>query len=153
MIELSYDSASPELPAEDILALMRAAADAAAGTRGIEDAELSLVFASPAQIKSLNKEHREIDEVTDVLSFPQGDSVTAEDAEDGDGPPRLLGDIVICTERAYEQAEAYGHGAEREFVYLFVHGLLHLLGFDHGTDEGRAAMRAAEEDALREAGL
>jgi probable rRNA maturation factor len=154
MIELSYDTESPEFPPDGILALMRSAADAVAEAYGIAGAEVSVVFAPPAQIRTLNREHRGIDEVTDVLSFPQQGGAMAEGAGDGgSGPPLLLGDIVICPERARSQAEEYGHGEEREFVYLFVHGLLHLLGFDHGSDAERAAMREAEERIMREAGL
>jgi probable rRNA maturation factor len=110
------------------------------------DAEVSLSFVSPIQIRDLNNDHRGVDSVTDVLSFPQ--------SEDGGvsfvpGGPALLGDIVICSRRAREQAGEYGHGERREFIYLFVHGLLHLLGHDHATDEDRAVMRAAEERAIR----
>jgi probable rRNA maturation factor len=149
MIELSYDTESPELPPDAILTKMCAAANAIAEARGIADAEVSLVFATPGQIKALNREHRGIGEVTDVLSFPQEDGATAGSAGNGVGLPRLLGDIVICPEQARTQAKEYGHGEEREFVYLFVHGLLHLLGYDHETEEDRAAMRAEEENAIK----
>ncbi|MDR1495363.1 MAG: rRNA maturation RNase YbeY [Clostridiales Family XIII bacterium] len=154
MIDLSYDPDSPELPSAGILAKMRAAGLAAARAHGVGNAEISLVFATPARIRSLNREHRGRDEVTDVLSFPQEDCGAGTEnpaMADGGTGPALLGDIVVCSERAHEQAEEYGHGAEREFVYLFVHGLLHLLGYDHETEEDRGAMRAAEEAAMRDA--
>ncbi|MDR1292712.1 MAG: rRNA maturation RNase YbeY [Clostridiales Family XIII bacterium] len=176
MIELSYDAASPGLPPDDILAAMREAALAAIGERGVDDAEISLSFVSPSEIRALNGEHRGAYEVTDVLSFPMdgagegeaaprmadgGDTDAAAprtpDDEDTDAavprPPLLLGDIVICPERARGQAAEYGHGEPREFVYLFVHGLFHLLGYDHGTEEARAEMRAAEEKVMRRVNL
>jgi probable rRNA maturation factor len=167
---------------------MEEASRIASRLHGLDDQEISLVFASPGEIKTLNGEHRGIHEVTDVLSFPQaegsGDVARAaailrgghtaalagrEDAGDAislrapallgdivirtERAPALLGDIVICTERAAAQAREYGHSDEREFVYLFVHGLLHLIGFDHEKDEDRAAMREAEEGIMREVGL
>jgi probable rRNA maturation factor len=176
MIELSYDAASPELPSDDILDAMREAGRVAACERGIEDAEISLSFVPPDEIRVLNRDYRGVDEVTDVLSFPMDGVDTDADAlrlsDDGDAdaaalramagadddaasirPPVLLGDIVICPERAREQAYEYGHGEPREFVYLFVHGLFHLLGYDHETEDGRSAMRAAEEDIMREVHL
>jgi probable rRNA maturation factor len=153
-IELSYDPDCPGLPPDEILGGMRVAARAAAAFHGVGDAEVSLVFASPDEMRMLNREHRGVDDVTDVLSFPQMDS--GEDpgrAGARAGRPLLLGDVVLCAERAREQADAYGHGEAREFVYLFVHGLLHLLGFGHDSDAERAAMREAEERIMREAGL
>jgi probable rRNA maturation factor len=140
MIELSYDPESGYLPSVGILGKMRVAAAAVCAAHGVGEAEISLSFVSPEAMKSLNNRYRAVNAVTDVLSFPQGDEV-------------LLGDIVICTERATEQAEEYGHGKERELVYLFVHGLLHLLGFDHETEDDRRAMRAAEETAMEKVDL
>jgi len=64
-----------------------------------------------------------------------------------------LGDIVISLERAAEQAQEYGHGLEREVLYLAVHGLLHLIGYDHQTEEDKSAMRAREEEVLAKLGL
>jgi probable rRNA maturation factor len=174
MIELSYDAESSELPSDVILNALREAGRAAVAERGIEDAEISLSFVSPAEIRVLNREHRGAYEVTDVLSFPMdgGDMDVAMPRPPDDGdmdtdaaeprppdggdadtaalrPPVLLGDIVICPERAREQAREYGHGEPREFVYLFVHGLFHLLGYDHETEVDRSAMRAAEEAVMR----
>jgi probable rRNA maturation factor len=155
MIELSYDPDSPELPQAGILEAMAEAASAAAEAHGVADAEISLTFVSPDRMMTLNRDHRGIDDVTDVLSFAQsGDGEFAHgDAGQGDGAPALLGDVVICTDRAMEQAAEYGHGAERELVYLFVHGLLHLLGYDHDEDGRRAGMRGAEESVMRKVNL
>lgn len=104
-------------------------------------AEVSLTLVEPEEIKELNAEYRDVDKVTDVLSFPQYEGVW-DMPKEGE---LCLGDVVICVERAKEQAEEYGHSYEREFVYLFVHSLLHLLGYDHMEDEEKAVMREKEE--------
>ena len=92
-----------------------------------------------------------MDKPTDVLSF-----ALDEDCDDCDEPEllggpeeHLFGDIIISAETALRQAEEYGHGLEREMTYLAVHGMFHLLGYDHMTDEEKAEMRAKEEEALR----
>lgn len=107
----------------------------------VQRAEVSLTLVEPEEIKEINAEYRNVDSVTDVLSFPQYECV--EDMpEEGE---LMLGDVVICVERAKEQAEDFGHSYEREFVYLFVHSLLHLLGYDHMEDDEKAVMREKEE--------
>jgi probable rRNA maturation factor len=115
--------------------------------------EVSISLVDDAQIRQLNHQFRGKDSATDVLSFSQlegdgsaGDNLPA-------GVPVPLGDIVVSVPRMQEQAVEYGHSVAREFGYLLVHGLLHLLGFDHETPEDAAAMRAAEEDVLAAAGL
>ena len=105
---------------------------------GAGDAEASVILVGPVQMQALNLAHRRKDEVTDVLAFPI----------DGDddlpaGMPRLLGDVVICLERAAEQASETGHAPGRELAVLAVHGALHLLGFDHETDDGAMLARQA----------
>ncbi len=85
--------------------------------------EISLSFCTATEIQALNKQYREKDSVTDVLSFPALAEVPT------------LGDIVICTSRAQEQASELGHSLKRELAFLFVHGLLHLLGYDHEISE------------------
>jgi probable rRNA maturation factor len=149
MIEVLYDIESPALPSVDILDKMVGAACAACAMHDISDAEVSLSCVSQSEIRELNSVHRGIDAVTDVLSFPQYDEGILDDW-DGESVPVMLGDIVICTERAMAQADEYGHGVEREFVYLFVHGLLHLLGYDHENDDEKNEMRTVEEDVLRQ---
>ncbi len=85
-------------------------------------------FVDEERIHSLNKEFRDVDRVTDVLSFPDG-TVNPEDGEE------FLGDVIICAKRALEQAEEFGHSIEREFSFLCAHSMLHLLGYDHETGE------------------
>lgn len=116
-------------------------------------AEVSLVLVDNDYIQELNLEYRGIDQPTDVLSFAleEGEeAVMLALPEDGEPVPELLGDIYISVERAHEQADNYGHTFERELSYLAVHGLLHLMGFDHQTPEETASMREEEEKVLRE---
>ena len=114
---------------------------------GVDDAESSVEFVGERRIRALNAEHRGKDEVTDVLSFP------LEDAGEGPGPaavggapgpPRLLGDVVVCARQALRQARADSLPPDLELAVLLVHGTLHLLGYDHETDAGQMALRQAE---------
>lgn len=105
-----------------------------------------------AGIQEINREHRKIDAVTDVLSFPLGEDGKY-DIDPSTGA-YMLGDIVVSIERAVEQAEQYGHSLQREIGYLTVHSMLHLLGYDH-VDGGLEAvrMREREEAVLISVGL
>ncbi len=112
--------------------------------------EISLLLCDNDFIKDLNARYRQKDSATDVLSFPQFDSreeIMAENEE------LLLGDIIISMERAREQAEEFGHSIERECFYLLVHGLLHLLGYNHKSSEEEREMRFKEEAILRGQGF
>ena len=114
-----------------------------------DNVEVSVSFVSPEEIRQLNKDFRQKDSVTDVLSFPQ--------YEDPDQIPEgesiALGDVVICEERAMEQAAEFGHSMDREILYLFVHSIFHLLGYDHVAAGEKKRMREAEETVLGEMGL
>lgn len=110
----------------------------------VERCQISLSFVSKDEIKNLNSLYRGKDRATDVLSFPQFE-VDEEVPEDGE---ILLGDVVICLDVCREQAEDYGHSFQRELVYLFIHSICHLLGYDHEGDEEKKVMREAEERAL-----
>ena len=92
---------------------------------------VSVTFTDKDGIKELNRDYRGVDSVTDVLSFPQYDDFE-EIPEEGE---ILLGDVVICRERAAEQAREFGHSLDREMIYLFTHSILHLLGYDHMEEE------------------
>ncbi len=122
-----------------------------------------LLFVSEEEIRTLNREQRKIDRVTDVLSFPsmeleKGEPILSEehgeciDGEEGE-EKLFLGSVAICKERAREQAEEYGHSYEREICYLAVHGVLHCLGYDHETEEERREMREKEESVMQKLGL
>jgi probable rRNA maturation factor len=108
--------------------------------------EVSLLFTSDEVIRTLNAQYRENDSVTDVLSFPQYDGLDEIIAHSG--APRLIGDVVLSYPQAERQAHEFGHSLAREIGYLVVHGVLHLLGFDHETEPDRIAMRMREEAAL-----
>jgi len=117
-----------------------------------KSAEVGIRFVDNAEIRRLNKQHRNVDDATDVLSFPLGENGEY-DANPGSGA-LLLGDIVISLPRAVEQARLYGHTLQRELAYLTVHSMLHLLGHDHeagGMETVR--MREKEERVLVQLGL
>ena len=120
------------------------------------DAEISVMFTDNEGIRVLNAQHRGIDRVTDVLSFPMLEY--DDDGEMFDDPGDIedelcLGDIVISLERAAEQAEEYGHSFEREVGFLTVHSMLHLLGYDHMTEEEEKEMFGFQKEILTEMGL
>ena len=104
--------------------------------------EISLSFVSEAEIRKLNSDYRDKDSVTDVLSFPLDDDFAIQ--------TNLLGDIIICCKRAIEQAKEYNHSIKREIVYLVVHSMFHLLGYDHIEESDRIIMRNKEKTALKE---
>ncbi len=120
---------------------------------------MELLFVSEEEIRTLNREKRGVDAVTDVLSFPSatlkaGEPIREEEHPDcvefGKRRGRMyLGSVVICKKRAGEQAEEYGHSYEREVCYLAVHGFLHCLGYDHMEEEEKKVMRAREEEIMR----
>lgn len=115
-------------------------------------AQVDISIVDNEQIRVINREHRKIDAVTDVLSFPLGENGVYDiNPETG---AKQLGDIVLSIERAQDQAEQYGHSLQREVGYLTVHSMLHLLGYDHvqgGLDAVR--MREKEEAVMTSVGL
>lgn len=106
------------------------------------DVEVSVSFVDNEEIRELNREYRDVDSPTDVLSFPM------EEDSFGLFTP-LLGDIVISLERALEQSKEYGHSFEREIAYLTAHSMFHLLGYDHMTDEDKKVMREKEKSVMK----
>ncbi len=115
-------------------------------------AEVSVTFVDNEQIRELNKQYRDKDAATDVLSFPMGENGVY-DINHSTGA-KILGDVVISVPRAVEQAERYGHSLEREIGYLTAHSMLHLLGYDHengGLEKVR--MREKEELVMSQLGL
>ena len=113
----------------------------------VKNACFSIILVDSREIQRINKEYRGIDKVTDVISF------ALEDTPDNmNSDIRILGDIYICIPRMLEQAEDYGHSIKRELSFLTVHGLLHLLGYDHMNKEEEKVMFALQELILNEAG-
>lgn len=111
----------------------------------IENPLLNVVIVDNNRIQEINREYRNKDAVTDVISFAfeEVDDVSYDNM-------RFLGEIYISYERCKEQASDFGHSIKREFCYLAVHGLLHLLGYDHMIEEDKKVMRALEEEILNE---
>lgn len=121
------------------------------------EAEMNLLLTMDAEIRNMNREFRNIDRATDVLSFPMadfevpGDFSFLEDAEEYFDPETgelLLGDIVVSKEKVSAQAEEYGHTKEREFAFLITHSVLHLCGYDHMEDEERIRMEDLQKRIL-----
>jgi len=133
-------------------ALLRRLVETTLAQEGISAVPVvALYITDDAEVRDLNRRHRGVDATTDVLSFPLLDDKTSPFVAPPDG--RLhLGDVVVSYPRAVEQAADYGHSVDRELSYLIVHGLLHLLGYDHETDEEQAEMRAHEEAILSRLG-
>ena len=107
---------------------------------------INVVLTTPEKIKIINKEQRNIDKETDVLSFPmfEKEEIGQVSEEQFD----VLGDIVISIDRVKQQAEEYGHSFERELSYMVVHGFYHLMGYDHMVEEDKIKMREREENIL-----
>lgn len=115
-------------------------------------AEISVKFVNDDEIQQLNREFRNIDRSTDVLSFPLGENGVYD--INNDTGAKMLGDIVISIDHAVEQADTYGHTLEREIGFLTVHSMLHLLGYDHENGGLEAVrMREKEETVLTQLGL
>ncbi|WP_308749416.1 rRNA maturation RNase YbeY [uncultured Anaerococcus sp.] len=114
-----------------------------------ENAEVSLSIVDKETIHKLNKEYRNVDRETDVLSFPLD-----EEGFDNEGNPLiLLGDIVICLDVAEDQAVDFGHSLEREIMYLICHSTLHLLGYDHIEEGDKKVMRSKEKEVMKNLGV
>lgn len=124
------------------------------------DLACEILFVDEEEIQRLNRETRNTDRVTDVLSYPTMDGIKNQkiikkehiDEVDEEGN-LLIGSIVICTKRAQEQAQEYGHSYNRELHYLATHGVCHLLGFDHMQEDEKAEMRQKEEAVLLKLGI
>lgn len=114
-----------------------------------ENAEVSLSIVDKETIHKLNKDYRNVDRETDVLSFPLD-----EEGFDNEGNPLiLLGDIVICLDVAEYQAADFGHSLEREIMYLICHSTLHLLGYDHIEEDDKKVMRSKEKEVMKNLGV
>ena len=126
------------------------------------DIELNVILTDNKEIKEINNNYREIDNATDVLSFPMVDYTVPSDfshLEDDDtyfNPETgelLLGDIIISVEKVMEQASEYGHTLERELAFLTAHSMMHLFGYDHMTEEERILMEERQELVLKTLGI
>lgn len=153
MIEVHAQGKEPPFAMDDVEALLIRVCQSALRHEGWEQAEVSLLITDDEGIHELNRTYRGVDAPTDVLSFPLIDDDEGAVATDVGVEVPHLGDIVISWQRAMAQAEEYGHSLEREFAFLSVHGLLHLLGYDHETEEEARVMRDHEEAILGRLGI
>ena len=128
----------------------------------VKGIEMSLSIVTPSEIQALNKQFRGVDTVTDVLSFPTVDNpergvldvnTFPQDAINPKTGKLNIGDVIICLDRAQEQATEYGHSLKRELCFLSLHGLLHLLGYDHIEPQDEAEMNALQEEILDSCGI
>ena len=126
------------------------------------EVQLSILLVDEAAIQSLNKDLRGKDAVTDVLSFPACSFESAGNFNhvaknagcfDLDSQELILGDIVICVPRLYQQARSYGHSLKREYAFLLSHSLYHLLGYDHGDENAAGIMETKQEAVLSSLGI
>ncbi|MEA4938158.1 MAG: rRNA maturation RNase YbeY [Christensenella sp.] len=135
-----------DLPATSMELIRRAVEAALASEHAAGD--VCVLVTDAEEIQGLNASYRNIDRVTDVLTFPawEGDAIACP-------PDGYLGDIAVCLERAQEQAEEYGHSLERELAFLAVHGSLHLLGYDHMEPKDEQEMFAKQTEILNAMGI
>lgn len=155
-----------EYPGDISFDYEKTAAEVAAAALDMEgcpyESEISLVLTTDEEIHRTNREFRDIDRVTDVLSFPMldyecpGDFSFLEEVEDAFHPDTgelLLGDIMISIPQMQRQAQEYGHDQIREFAFLVAHSMLHLMGYDHMTEEDAKVMEAKQEGILQHLGI
>ena len=148
-VSITVKEKSIAIPKE-FRALIRKACNSALKYEGfIDKAEINVTIVDDEEIRELNREFRDIDKSTDVLSFPLGEDGVYDYNPETDA--LMLGDIVISAEHALSQAELYGHGIERELAFLTAHSVLHLLGYDH--ENGETEMFEKQEEILAKMGL
>ena len=130
---------------------VRAAAEKVGELYGVENGEVSVTLTNNDYIHQLNRKYRQIDRPTDVLSFALNES---EEPDIENGPDiNVLGDIILSVERAEEQAADYGHSLRREIAFLTVHGMLHLLGYDHIEEADRLEMEKEQRYVMEQLGI
>lgn len=148
------DNRTEELLAAELEdAIRKAAAESLKYEAFDEDCEISVSIVDNEEIRQINKQFRNIDRATDVLSFPMLTFAEGEEAEVNENDEIILGDIIISLERAREQAAEYGHSLKREIAFLTAHSMLHLLGYDHMEPEEEAEMFRRQKEILLQAGF
>ncbi len=148
MIEVNYNAIS-ELPNEEKL-IKEVVSRVLEEEKVLPEVDVYITLTNNEEIHKINKEYRDVDRPTDVLSFPmyERDEIAGLKNDTDDEIEKILGDIIVSIEKVREQAEEYGHSFERELAYLVTHGMLHLLGYDHMIEEEKAVMRKREEEIL-----
>lgn len=155
---IDFDNQQEQTFDFDFVEVARLVADAVLDQENCPyEAQISLVLTDDEEIHKINKEFRQVDRPTDVLSFPMVDFSTPADydlleKDDSYFHPEtgelLLGDIMISIPRAVEQAQLYGHSIKREYAFLIAHSMLHLLGYDHMEEEERVVMEEKQKQVL-----
>ncbi|MBQ3615009.1 MAG: rRNA maturation RNase YbeY [Anaerotignum sp.] len=153
-VNLLIDNRTEELLSAELEdAIQKAAAESLKYEAFDENCEISVSIVDNEEIRQINKQFRNIDRATDVLSFPMLTFEEGEEAEVNENDEIILGDIIISLERAREQAEEYGHSLKREIAFLTAHSMLHLLGYDHMEPEEEAEMFRRQKEILIQAGF
>ncbi|SDI94674.1 rRNA maturation RNase YbeY [Salimicrobium halophilum] len=153
MLKIDFHDETNSIDEAFVDLIQRVLAFAAEKEGVIGDTEISVTFVNNTQIQELNRNYRQKDKPTDVLSFPMEEPGEEELDIHDEELPRMLGDIVISVDKAEEQAGEYNHSLEREFSFLALHSLLHLLGYDHMEEKEEKEMFQRQEDILHEFGL
>lgn len=161
-LQLNWNNEQEAFPVtEKLIGLLEEILQQAGNSEGVTEGVVDLTLVDDDRIHELNREYRNIDRPTDVLSFALNEETDEElqiiyeldEAEDMKELPDMLGDIIISVPRAKLQSEEYGHSLEREIGFLFVHGFLHLLGYDHQDEASEAEMMEKQEAVLEKVGL
>ncbi|EJO17663.1 metalloprotein, YbeY family [Selenomonas sp. FOBRC6] len=151
-MEIEIRTEPEELPvSEEERAAVRRAIETVGRLYGAEGAEVSVTLTDDAHIHVINREYRNVDRPTDVISFALTESEEPEII--GGGEHEVLGDLIISLERMRAQAAEYGHTELRELSFLTVHGMLHLLGYDHMEAEERQEMEEEQRAVMKELGI
>lgn len=152
MLEIDFMDETESLGQKE-LDFVRKILEHAAKQEKVTGSEVSVTFVTNEMIRDINREYRGKDQPTDVISFAMEEMGEGETAIIGSQEPRMLGDIIISLDRTKEQAADFGHSFERELGFLAVHGFLHLLGYDHMTEEDEKKMFSRQEEILVSLGI
>ncbi|MNW25256.1 Endoribonuclease YbeY [compost metagenome] len=160
-LQLVWNSEQEEMEITDaLISTLETLLERAGEAEGVAEGEVALTFVTDEQIHELNQQYRGIDRPTDVLSFAMNEELEEEpdiiyslEPEAELELPDMLGDIIISVQTAKRQSEEYGHSLDRELGFLFVHGFLHLLGYDHQDEASEAEMMGKQEAVLAQVGL
>ncbi|WP_018886732.1 rRNA maturation RNase YbeY [Paenibacillus massiliensis] len=160
-LQLVWNSEQDDLEITDaLISTLETLLERAGEAEGVAEGEVALTFVTDEQIHELNQQYRGIDRPTDVLSFAMNEELEEEpdiiyslEPEAELELPDMLGDIIISVQTAKRQSEEYGHSLDRELGFLFVHGFLHLLGYDHQDEASEAEMMGKQEAVLAQVGL
>lgn len=145
LVEINYQDIQPNTQFEELIKLVvRTCFETEKLDR--TDLYLSVTLSGEEYIHKINKEYRDVDRPTDVLSFPMFER--EEIPKDANGIPEVLGDIIICIPIVEKQAIEYNHSFKRELAYMMVHGFYHLMGYDHMQEDDKKIMREKEENIL-----